>query len=465
MRSCRKTSSRRAARWSLTAVAGTLVMALPAAAQAFPRPATGGSAAAVKTKFPYTYDNPNGTTTVIDSKPTRIVDIGGESLSWFLSLGIKPIGVATYGDPKPQIAPTDTNDNELTAAELKGIQGVGAYETPDYETIASLHPDLIIVQSDFPATEIQELSTIAPTIEPPETPQADRFDWAGQPQVTALLGVTARLNSLLGRMNQREDALSGFAKGTTVAQVIAYSATHYALVQGNSDLAGTFLAAGATMEDSIAGGTGAGFIGFSDESLPNLTASKVLFIATGEVATAAQVEADPLYPDIPAEKNHQIYFTGWINNDGPDLSADQLQQLQQLMYGVTGLEATMKGSGKYATSRTGVADIDVGNDGTRICWDITASGIGKPKGAQVFANAGKELFGLGKYKAQGCEAITAAHGRALLAHPGKYHVRINAAEKGKKEETVTVLKGGLGLASPSFAIPGARLYTKPSVSD
>lgn len=100
----------------------------------------------------------NGTlgSVTIHGTPKRIVALEFSFVDDLAALGIKPVGIADDNDPSRIIAPV--------RAKVQGYTSVGLRQSPNLETIASLHPDLIIADADRHAKIYNQLQAIAPTI-------------------------------------------------------------------------------------------------------------------------------------------------------------------------------------------------------------------------------------------------------------------------------------------------------------
>ncbi|MGF1696085.1 siderophore ABC transporter substrate-binding protein [Vibrio lamellibrachiae] len=90
--------------------------------------------------------------TQVETKPERVVVLGMDSLDVLDKLGIEPIGVVK--SPMPPY---------LTKFQDERFKTVGSLFEPDFETIFTLNPDLIIV-SNRSSGSISELEKIAPTV-------------------------------------------------------------------------------------------------------------------------------------------------------------------------------------------------------------------------------------------------------------------------------------------------------------
>lgn len=100
----------------------------------------------------------NGTlgSLTIHGTPTRIVALEFSFVDDLVQVGISPIGIADDNDPTRVIPPV--------RAKLKPYTSVGLRQTPNLETIASLHPDLIIADATRDVNIYHQLQAIAPTI-------------------------------------------------------------------------------------------------------------------------------------------------------------------------------------------------------------------------------------------------------------------------------------------------------------
>ncbi|WP_295902892.1 siderophore ABC transporter substrate-binding protein [uncultured Vibrio sp.] len=90
--------------------------------------------------------------TQVETKPERVVVLGMDSLDVLEELGIEPVGVVKT--PMPPY---------LNKFQDEQYQSVGSLFEPDFETIYTLKPDLIIV-SNRSSGSLEELQKIAPTV-------------------------------------------------------------------------------------------------------------------------------------------------------------------------------------------------------------------------------------------------------------------------------------------------------------
>src|SRR5437773_3451377 len=102
-----------------------------------------------------TVDGTLGSVT-IHGTPKRIVALEFSFVDDLTQVGLKPIGIADDNNPSSLIPPVKALVGSYTS--------VGLRATPNLETIASLHPDLIIADAGRHAKIYDKLQAIAPTI-------------------------------------------------------------------------------------------------------------------------------------------------------------------------------------------------------------------------------------------------------------------------------------------------------------
>jgi ABC-type Fe3+-citrate transport system substrate-binding protein len=103
----------------------------------------------------------NGTlgSITIHGTPTRIVALEFSFVDDLINIGVRPIGVADDNQPygNGAIIPP-------IAKKLGQYTSVGLRASPNLESIAALHPDLIIADAQRDATIYNQLQAIAPTV-------------------------------------------------------------------------------------------------------------------------------------------------------------------------------------------------------------------------------------------------------------------------------------------------------------
>ncbi|MEA4943690.1 MAG: ABC transporter substrate-binding protein [Propionicimonas sp.] len=150
-----------------------------------------------------------------------VIALGWSDAEVALALGAKPVAVYDwqgFGADNKGVGPWATS--LFGDATPTVIQNVG--DDLDYETIASLDPDLILnTRSAGDEAQYQRLSTIAPTISAPPGTGAFATTWDAQTrQVAQALGKTTEGDALVAAIGQQlaaaKQANPGFAGKTAV---------------------------------------------------------------------------------------------------------------------------------------------------------------------------------------------------------------------------------------------------------
>ena len=119
-----------------------------------------GGAEAAEGAFPVSIENMYGTT-VIESKPERVVSIGYTEGDFVLALGVTPVAIRDlYGDQPggllPWAAEAPAADDSIVVLEAAEL---------NFEKIAALDPDLIVAMvSEIAQPEYDQLTAIAPVL-------------------------------------------------------------------------------------------------------------------------------------------------------------------------------------------------------------------------------------------------------------------------------------------------------------
>lgn len=90
------------------------------------------------------------------AQPPRVVTLFQGATDSALALGIKPVGVVDSWAEKPTY--------QYLRSKLEGVTHVGLETQPNLESIAALHPDLIIASKSRHEKIYAQLSKIAPTV-------------------------------------------------------------------------------------------------------------------------------------------------------------------------------------------------------------------------------------------------------------------------------------------------------------
>ena len=242
---------------ALSAAGLVLALALPLTACASADGATTGQATSSDDPaFPRTVEHAMGST-VIPTRPERVVVLDTGELDTALALGVTPVGAVTTG----------ASDDFLSylADDAADVEPVGTVPEPDLEVIAALQPDLILSNKTRHEAIYEQLGQIAPTV------FAER------------VGVVWKENFLL-------DAEALGLETRAEAELDAYEAEAAALGQQLGDPAGTTIGALRFVEGTVRVYSGESFIGtvLADIGVDQLE------LPPGQVPTFAELAAEEI---------------------------------------------------------------------------------------------------------------------------------------------------------------------------
>jgi iron complex transport system substrate-binding protein len=260
--------------------------------------------------FPVSVEHALGTT-VIETEPTRVVTVGVTEQDTVLALGVVPVGVTEWYGDQP-FATWPWAQDELGDAEpvvLSTSDGL------DYETIASLDPDLIIGTNAGLDDESYELLTdIAPTIAHPKDAALYFSPWDDQARLIGqALGRAEQVEAVIADIERQfADAAAEHPEfeGVAVAflQNAFYDGSAIAYQEGLSTAFLTDLGFAIPSElDAFESEGGQAYIPL--EQLDVLDAADVLLWATEAPEDRTALEAEPLYTNLAAVKAGKLVFT------------------------------------------------------------------------------------------------------------------------------------------------------------
>ncbi|MFE6306202.1 ABC transporter substrate-binding protein [Nocardiopsis sp. NPDC057823] len=302
----------RTARLGGIALAGLLAAALTgcgAAAQDDAPAAADGGGGGGGGAYPITVATSQGEVTV-ESAPERVVALGFSSADELISLDIDPVKVAVDPDTLAENAPwlVDPLTEAAGDGDLASIADpslVTADGSPDLEAIATAAPDLIIAEVyQVPdRAAFDRLNAIAPTI----TPDTDAFnpDWDERLLSTAAaVDRTERARELIAELEEEFAAVGAEVPGIGDRTYQWVRADDNGYVFGNGSLFELFGMRPADNQDNTQ--TAAAL---SLENTGDLDADLLAVWAQTE-ERQAELEADPLFRELPSVRNGTVYFAG-----------------------------------------------------------------------------------------------------------------------------------------------------------
>jgi iron complex transport system substrate-binding protein len=266
---------------------------------------TDGAAVAADGAFPVTIESTLGDA-VIESPPERVVTIGWGSADTAIALGTTPVGTeaASWGGNADLQFPWVVDAVEAAGDELPEVFNV--YPEVDIEAILALEPDLVLApQSGISAEDFATLSEIAPTVAYPGDPWAtawdDQIEIIGQ-----ALGKSAEATALIedvdATLAETAAANPEFAE-LTYAYVYAAVPGELAFYVAGDARVDVISGLGLTIDETVAEtpiteGTFTSVVGLEQADL--LDDVDVLFTWFNDEANQAEIEAQPLFAQIPA---------------------------------------------------------------------------------------------------------------------------------------------------------------------
>lgn len=269
-------------------------------------PAEGsGTADAADGAFPVTIESALGDA-VIESAPQRVVTIGWGTADTAIALGTTPVGVeaASWGGDADLQFPWVADAVEAAGDELPEVFNV--YPEVDIEAILALEPDLVLApQSGLSAEDFATLSEIAPTVAYPGDPWATA--WDDQIEIIGkALGKSAEATGLIEDITTTlVDAAAANPEFADLSYAYVYAAVPGELsfyVAGDARV-DVISGLGLTLDETVAQtpvtpGTFTSVVGLEQADL--LDDVDVLFTWFNDEANQAEIEAQPLFAQIPA---------------------------------------------------------------------------------------------------------------------------------------------------------------------
>jgi iron complex transport system substrate-binding protein len=282
----------------------------------------------------------NGTlgSLTIHGTPTRIVALEFSFVDDLVQVGISPIGIADDNDPTRIIPPI--------RAKLGQYTSVGLRQSPNLETIASLHPDLIIADATRDVNIYNQLQQIAPTI------ALDSLQEAYLPNVHAAIVIGQAVNkcgAMVRRVQQdklimarMKAAVMAATKGKGEQRKEMFAVVTNKIWNVHSSLAYTpSLLANigippANVLSMNSTNRGNPYIVMSEEDVLNSNPD-ILFVAQNPPGpTMYDIwSKDQLFSTLKAVQNHQVYLVNtnlWSKARGLEAGELITQQAVHLLY-------------------------------------------------------------------------------------------------------------------------------------
>lgn len=250
-------------------------------------------------EFPRTVKHFRGETT-LETKPSKIVVLSTGQLDDILALGIVPAASATANDADLVPAYLAEKYSDQKSA-LDSMATVGTRKAPDIEAIASLKPDLILINNTNKDDSLYEsLKAISPTVVTEGTGVNWKQDFL---LIAAGLGTTDKANSLLSDYNTKVADLSEKASDSDTFSFL-YAQSDRNRVFAASSFVGS-IAADAKLARPESQQVEKTSVDISAEQLDQADASWIFYGVQGEDDAALKSEA--LWETLSAvQNNHAV---------------------------------------------------------------------------------------------------------------------------------------------------------------
>lgn len=259
--------------------------------------------------FPVTFETAFGTT-VIESRPERVVSVGYTEGDLILALGVTPVAIRDwYGEQPGGLWPWAA---ESPAAQAGEIEALDSSEL-NLERIAALQPDIIFaIGSGIEQAEYDALAGIAPVVARPPDSTTFGTPWdEAQIMIGKALGLEAEATALVDDVKAQiqavADAHPEWAGRTGSFTSISTDGAVAAFVDG--DNRGHMLTQlGFVIPDEITAAAGDSFYADLSGEQIGLVDTDLLLYTTYPTSDRATVEAMPLFQALAAVTEGRAAF-------------------------------------------------------------------------------------------------------------------------------------------------------------
>lgn len=265
------------------------------------------------TRYPLKITTQNGSA-IIKNKPQRIVVLEFGLMDELNLLGVKPVG---YG----QNYPGEGDIPDYLKPMAKNAVGVGARDIPNLEAIAKLKPDLILGEAAYISNLSPQLNKIAPTV-------LLNGIYGNSDEQIKNLKILAQITDTESKVPA---ILNNYQQIKTKAETIAKKGGQKTVLIGYVTPAGVFkaLTANALATSILAELNRKNVIkktertqvmDLSTEAILEYNPDQIIVLITeGSMAPYTKLSTDPLWADVRANQQHQVYFMDrdiWARSHG-----------------------------------------------------------------------------------------------------------------------------------------------------
>lgn len=246
--------------------------------------------------------------TVVPANPQRIVSLHNIFSEALVAFGHPPIGTT--------VRPTGLPDQ--LAAGLADAANVGESDSPDFEAILALKPDLILGQADVHGEFYDLLKAIAPTVLVDE-PETEWREWLSG--LGAALGMQAEADAAIATY----DAEAARVKARLAAELPGETVLVLRVrekdirVYGGSRRSGPVLYTDLALTPHPLVPLDKEHVAISNEIIPELTADHIFLMVEDEERQAG-LEATAIWQALPAVQaghTYRVNMEPWNRSTGP----------------------------------------------------------------------------------------------------------------------------------------------------
>ncbi|BBH53133.1 ABC transporter substrate-binding protein [Fluviispira sanaruensis] len=253
-------------------------------------------------EFPLSVKAENGVVK-LEKKPERIVVLEFGLLDELKLLGVKPVGMGKSDN-------TEGQDPAHLQEFIKDIPGVGTRDEPSLEAIAKLKPDLIIGEVTFISGLLPQLNKIAPTIllngilgDPAEQVKNLKILASITNTEDKVDGIVKHHDEIrrkaidLSMKSKPKTVLMGFITPSGIFRVLSSNAIATPILK---DLNKTNLIKDTSVMHRV---------DITVEGVLQKNPDQIVILLTdGDLAPYEKLKANPLWKDVRAFKQNQVYF-------------------------------------------------------------------------------------------------------------------------------------------------------------
>ncbi|WP_186644293.1 ABC transporter substrate-binding protein [Fluviispira vulneris] len=253
-------------------------------------------------EFPLSVKAENGVVK-LDKKPERIVVLEFGLLDELKLLGVKPVGMGKSDN-------TEGQDPAHLQEFIKDIPGVGTRDEPSLEAIAKLKPDLIIGEVTFISGLLPQLNKIAPTIllngilgDPAEQVKNLKILASITNTEDKVDGIIKHHDEIrnkaiaMSMKSKPKTVLMGFITPSGIFRVLSSNAIATPILK---DLNKTNLIKDTSVMHRV---------DITVEGVLQKNPDQIVILLTdGDLAPYEKLKANPLWKDVRAFKQNQVYF-------------------------------------------------------------------------------------------------------------------------------------------------------------